>query len=105
MPPSGIPLAVTGVMRVERGRSLMGARLECLTIHTWYWMQTWRVASSSSEARGGKRPQARLPLPPGSEYVVAAAWLRLPTGALFAGRLGLDLGIAPDLILGGRRYL
>ncbi len=83
----------------------MGARLDCLTIHTWYWMQTWRVASSSGEARGGKRPKARHPLRPGSEDMVAAAWLRLPPGVLFAGRLGLDLGIAADHVLGGRRHL
>ena len=83
----------------------MGARLDGLTIHAWYWMQTRRLASSAGEARGGKRPKGRAPLPPGSEDVVAAAWLRLPPGVLFAGRLGLDLGIAADLVLGGRRHL
>ncbi len=66
----------------------MGARLDCLTIHAWYWMQTRRVASSAGRAREGKRPKGRLPFPPGSEDVVAAAWLRLPPGVLFAGRLG-----------------
>ena len=83
----------------------MGSRLDCLSIHTWYLMQTWRVSSRSSEARGPKRPKGRHLLPPGGEDVMAAAWLRLPSGLLFAGRLGLDLGIATDLVLGGRRHL
>lgn len=83
----------------------MGSRLDCLTLHAWYWMQIRRVASSAGEARGGKRPKRRAPLPPGSEDVVAAAWLRLPPGVLFAGRLGLDLGIAADLAPGGLRHL
>jgi hypothetical protein len=83
----------------------MGARFDCLTIHAWYWMQNWRVASSAGESRGAKRRKGRLLLPPWSEEVMAASWLRLPPGALFAGRLGLDLGIAPDLVLGARRYL
>ncbi len=104
MPPSGILLALTGVMREDRGRSLMGARPDCLSMHMWYWMQTWRVASSPGEAKGTKRPERRRSMPPRSEDVVAAAWLRLPPGVLFAGRLGLDLGIAADLRLGGRRH-
>ncbi len=83
----------------------MGARLDCLTIHAWHWMQAWRVGQRAGEAKGTERPKGRLPLPPGSGDVVAAAWLRLPPGILFAGRLGLDLGIGADLVLGGRRHL
>jgi hypothetical protein len=44
-------------------------------------------------------------LPPESEDVMAVARVRLPSGLLFAGRLGLDLRIAPDLVPGGCRHL
>ena len=67
-------------------------------------MQTWRVASGAGEAKGASWPQWGLPLPPRSEDLAAAAWLRLPPGVLFAGRLGLDLGIETHLTLGGRRH-
>ena len=80
----------------------MGARRDCLTIHAYYWMQTWRVAPSAGEAKGAKRPKGRLALPPGSEDQAAAAWLLLPSGVQIARRLGLDLGIETSLILGGR---
>ncbi len=83
----------------------MGARSDCFNIHAWYWMQVWLVAPSAGEAKGTKRPKGRPPLPPGSKNVEATAWLRLPPGVLYAGRLGLDLGIGPDLVLGGRRHL
>ena len=83
----------------------MGARPDYFSMHAWYWMQAWRVAPNASGAKGIKHPKGRPPLPPGSEDVVAAALLWLPPGVLFAGRLGLDLGIAPDRLLGGRRHL
>ncbi len=102
---SGIPLAWVRVMGEERGSGLMGARPDCCTMHTWYWMQAWRVAPNAGAARRSRHPKARPPLPPGTEDVAAAALLWLPPGVLFAGRLGLDLGIAPDRLLGGRRHL
>jgi hypothetical protein len=68
-------------------------------------MQSRRVATSAGESKGAKRRKGQPQLPPCCEDVMAASWLRLPPGALFAVRLGLDLGIAPDLVLGARRYL
>ncbi len=83
----------------------MGARLDCLTFHTWYWMQSWRVASITARTKGAKRRKRPLPLAPESEDGGVAAWLRLPPGVLFAGRLGIDLGVETNLALGGRRHL
>lgn len=81
----------------------MAARLDCLTVHTWYWMQAWRIASGPRGARRAKRQREPLPLAPECEDAQAAARLDLPPGVLFARRLGLDLGIDANLALGGRR--
>jgi hypothetical protein len=83
----------------------MGAWFDGLTIHAWYCMQTWRVASSARKAWGAERCKVGGPFLPWSEDVLATTWLHLPPGALFAGRLGLDLGITPDLARGARRHL
>jgi len=83
----------------------MGAWFDCRTIHAWYWMRSWRVAPRPGTSRHAKRREGGRLVPPLSEDVMAASWLQLPPGAIFAGRLGLDLGIAPNLVLGAHRYL
>jgi len=83
----------------------MGARFDCFTMHAWDWMQTWRVALSAPESKDTEHRQGQRFSPPWSEDVTAAAWLRLPPGTLFVCRLGLDLGIPTDLVLGSRRHL
>ena len=81
----------------------MGAWFECVTIHAWYWMQTWRVASRAGEPMGARRSGGGVLLPPWSEDMLAAACLHLPPELLFPRRLGLDLGIDTNLALGGCR--
>lgn len=83
----------------------MGARIEYMTLHAWYWMQTWRFAPRAGEAGGAKRLEGRLRLPPESEEVMAAARLLLPPRSLFADRLGLDLGIDTTFATGKHRHL
>jgi len=81
----------------------MGAWFQNVTFHAWYWMQTRWVASHGSGSNGATRCQVQPPSPPWSDETLAAARLRLPTGLLFPGRLGLDLGIDTNLAFGGCR--
>lgn len=81
----------------------MAAWVDYLTVHTWYWMQPWRAASSARGARRTKLQRGFLPSEAEREDASVAARLGLPPGVLFAGRLGLDLGIDTNLALGGRR--
>ena len=81
----------------------MAAWFDCVTMHRWYWMQTWQVASPAGGSSGPECCEGRLLLLPWSRDMLAAAYLRLPPGLLFPGRLGLDLGIDTNFALGGGR--
>jgi len=83
----------------------MSAYHDCLMIHGWHWMQTWRFVSSRSDASCSKQGVRSIPSPGHSLGGLPAIRFPLLPGVSFAGRLGLDLGIDTDPALGGHRRL
>jgi len=77
----------------------------CLLFHAWQWNHALRLGPRTRRARVGTPTQERHRGARGPEEREAALWNLLPPGLAAGRRLGLDLGIDPDLALGGRRDL